>query len=129
MEEERETGKGTALETAIIFTGRLEELARFYQEGLELGGFNRSPRHLGLQVGPVYLGFDQVEQVRGGGGVTLWFTVDDLRSTYERLVLMGAGVVYPPSRKAGGAFLAAVYDPDGNMIGLSQRGGVDGAAD
>jgi predicted enzyme related to lactoylglutathione lyase len=126
MDQESSNVEGTALETAIIFTGRMEELARFYQEGLELGGFSRSPRHLGLQVGPVYLGFDQVEEVRGGGGVTLWFTVDDLKGTYERLVLMGAGVVYPPSRKAWGAYLAAVYDPDGNMIGLSQRGGVDG---
>ena len=125
MEEEQGTGLGTTLETAIIFTGRMEELARFYQEGLELGGFHRSPRHLGVQVGPVYLGFDQVEQVPGGGCVTLWFTVDDLQGTYERLVLMGAGVVYPPSRKPWGAYLAAVYDPDGNMIGLSQRGGVE----
>jgi predicted enzyme related to lactoylglutathione lyase len=128
MDEERGSAKGTALETAIIFTGRMEELARFYQEGLELGEFERSARHIGMQAGPVYLGFDQVEEVRAGGGVTLWFTVDDLRSTYERLVLMGAGVVYPPSRKAWGAYLAAVYDPDGNMLGLSQRGGADGEA-
>ena len=66
--------------------------------------------------------------VFGLGDITEWPT-RAARGTYERLVLMGAGVVYPPSRKLGNAFLAAVYDPDGNMIGLSQRGGVDGAAD
>lgn len=123
MDEASETVKGTALETAIIFTGRMEELAAFYQEGLELGEFDRSDRHMGTMVGPVYLGFDQVDEVGEGGGVTLWFTVDDIETTFERLVLMGAGVVYRPSRKAWGGFLAAVTDPDGNMIGLSQRGG------
>ena len=53
--------------------------------------------------------------------VTLWFTVDDIQSTYERLIELGALDRYAPTRKPWGAVLAAVYDPDGNMVGLSQR--------
>lgn len=45
---------GAALETVIIFTERMEELASFYQEALELGPFERSPNHMGCRVGPVY---------------------------------------------------------------------------
>jgi predicted enzyme related to lactoylglutathione lyase len=113
--------QGTALETVIISTTRLEELANFYQQALELGEFNLSPRHMGLQVGSVYLGFDQVDAPKGEGSVSLWFTVDDIETTFNRLVSMQARVGYAPTQKPWGAYLACVYDPDGNLIGLSQR--------
>ena len=113
----------TTLETAIVFTGRMEEMAEFYRKGLRLGPFERSPGHLGQQVGPIYLGFDQYDAAGDGreAGVTLWFTVDDLQATFERLVALGAPVRYPPTRKPWGAFLASVKDPDGNVLGLAQR--------
>jgi uncharacterized glyoxalase superfamily protein PhnB len=78
---------------------------------------------MGQPVGPVYLGFDQDDDHTSaeGLGVTLWFTVDDLQAAFDRLVTLGARVRYPPTQKPWGATLAAVYDPDGNMIGLSQR--------
>jgi predicted enzyme related to lactoylglutathione lyase len=78
---------------------------------------------MGQKVGHVYLGFDEADEVEGDGrsSVTLWFTVDDLQSTFDRLVAMGARVRYPPTRKPWGGFLASVYDPEGNMLGLSQR--------
>lgn len=109
------------METVIIFTTRMEELASFYQQALDLGEFNLSPGHMGLQAGPVYLGFDQVEEQKSGGGTTLWFTVDDINETFNRLLSMQAPVRYPPTRKPWGGYLAALYDLDGNMIGLSQR--------
>jgi lactoylglutathione lyase len=115
--------QGTHLETVIIFTERMEELAQFYREAFQLDEYESSPQHLGQQVGPVYLGFDQVDEAEGPapGGVTLWFTVDNIHATFGRLVAQGAKVRYPPTQKPWGAFLASVYDPDGNMIGISQR--------
>lgn len=114
--------QGTQLETVIIFTTRMEELAHFYEEALDIGPYKRSLQHLGCHVGSVYLGFDQVEESgMCKGGVTLWFTVDDIQVTFDRLTQMGAKVRYPPTRKPWGALLAAVYDLDGNMLGLSQR--------
>ncbi len=114
---------GAALETVIVFTTQMETLAAFYQEGLELGDFNRSPGHIGMAVGPVYLGFDQVEASMGTGGTTMWFTVDDVVASFERFVGLGATVRYEPTKKTWGAYLAALYDLDGNMFGLSERGG------
>lgn len=115
--------EGTRLGTVIIFTSRMEELARFYHEGLGLGPYESSPNHLGQQLGPIYFGFDQVERDPRGtdARVTLWFTVDDLQETFERLVSMGAEVGFPPTPKPWGAVLASVYDPDGNLLGLAQR--------
>lgn len=114
---------GASLETVIIFTERMEALAAFYQEALQLGPFERSPQHMGQQVGPCYLGFDQVDLVEGDAraSVSLWFTVDDIQATFDRLLDLGAKVRYAPTQKPWGGYLACVYDPDGNMLGLSQR--------
>ena len=115
---------GAALDTAMIFTTRMEELASFYQEGLGLEPFEATGAdHLGRQVGPTYLGFDQVDSVAGAPqtAVHLWFTVDDLQETFDRFVALDAEVRYPPTEKPWGGVLAAVHDLDGNIVGLSQR--------
>lgn len=111
------------LDTVIIFTTRMEDLAAFYQQALELGEPELSPGHMGFRGLGAYFGFDQVEEVGGQppGGVTLWFEVDDLEAAFERCVALGATVRYAPTEKPWGARLAALYDPDGNMLGLSQR--------
>lgn len=115
--------EGTRLETVIILTSRMEQLARFYHEGLGLGPYESSPSHLGQQLGQIYFGFDQLERDPSGtdARVTLWFTVDDLQETFDRLVSIGAKVGFPPTLKPWGAVLASVYDPDGNLLGLAQR--------
>ena len=114
---------GSRLETVIVFTARMEELADFYGRGLAIGPFERSPGHLGCQLGPVYFGFDQVEETAESSrsGITIWFTVDDLERTYERLLQLGGQSVSPPTEKPWGATLASVRDPDGNLLGLAQR--------
>ncbi len=111
-----------AIDTAVVFTVRMEELAAFYAAGFGLAEPNHSPGHIGYQVGPVYLGFDQVDRAdHEESAVTLWFRVDDLDATYARFVELGALSVYPPVDKPWGDRLAAVLDLDGNRIGLSQR--------
>ena len=123
MGQARDSQRGTNLETVIVFSERMEELAEFYREGLQLGSFDSSPRHLGQKLGQVYLGFDQVEDAGEGSetGTTLWFTVDDLQATFDRLVSLGAKVRYPPTEKPWGVRLASVHDPDGNVLGLAER--------
>ena len=111
-----------AIDTAIVFTSRMNELAAFYASGLQLCDPNHSPGHIGYQVGPVYLGFDQVDRESAEeSAVTLWFRVDDIEAAYARFIELGAASVYAPVDKPWGDRLAAVLDPDGNRIGLSQR--------
>jgi predicted enzyme related to lactoylglutathione lyase len=124
--ESSDNKKGSTLETVIIFTTHMEELAHFYQEALGIGPYERAPRHLGCHVGPIYLGFDQVDEMETtqvGSRITLWFAVDDIEKTYQRLISLGAQVRYPPTKKPWGVILASAHDPDGNIVGLSQRQG------
>lgn len=114
--------EGAQFDTAIIFTERMEELAHFYERALGIGPYEHSPGHMGFRIGEFYLGFDQVEEFESGSGrVSLWFSVVDIEETFNNLVEMGVKVRYPPTRKPWGATLAAVYDLDGNILGLSQR--------
>jgi len=110
------------LHTAIIQTGRLQEMADFYRRGLDLGEPLEEVDHLGFPLPNAYFGLDLVEEAPSPTGVvSLWFEVDDLQATFDKFVALGAGVKYPPTRKPWGARLAALYDPDGNVFGLTGR--------
>jgi predicted enzyme related to lactoylglutathione lyase len=112
------------LQTVIIQTGQMENMAEFYARGLELGeAAATGGDHLGYPLPNLYFGFDQVaESPPPSGVVSLWFEVDDIEATFRRFDKSGARVSYPPTEKPWGAVLAALYDPDGNLFGISQRG-------
>lgn len=111
------------LDTVIISTTRMKELVDFYQQGLQLGTpMSHGNNHLGFRLSGIYLGFDKIEEERQhNGAISLWFRVDNIEATFERLTELGARVKYPPTKKPWGDILAATFDPDGNTIGLAQR--------
>ncbi|MGD8456382.1 MAG: VOC family protein [Anaerolineales bacterium] len=111
-------------DTIIITSTDIESLASFYQRAFDLPEPNRQgDDHIGFPLGDIYFGFDRVEQPHQEypGPVSLWFRVDDLSAAFDHCVEIGAKVKYPPSKKPWGDTLAALYDPDGNLIGLAQR--------
>ena len=115
--------KNTILHTVIIKTKKMTELAEFYRQGLELSeAVPTGSNHLGFELSNIYFGFDQVEEASDPtGSVSLWFEVDDIVTTFDRFEKLGARIEYPPSQKPWGAYLAALYDLDGNIFGLAQR--------
>ncbi|MFQ5759281.1 MAG: VOC family protein [Candidatus Bathyarchaeia archaeon] len=119
-----ENKTNAVLDTVIIQTTRMKELAKFYHQDLQLEvPIPHGDDHLGFQLSGTYLGFDQVDKDRAmhPGAVSLWFRVDSIEAAFERLREIGAEVKYPPTKKPWGDVLAAVQDPDGNIIGLAQR--------
>lgn len=112
------------LQTVIIQTSQMIEMADFYGRGLELGEpAETGGDHLGFPLPNLYLGFDLVDAApQPSGVVSIWFEVQDIDATFKRFEKLGAKVKYPPSKKPWGAVLAALYDLDGNVFGLSQRG-------
>jgi catechol 2,3-dioxygenase-like lactoylglutathione lyase family enzyme len=112
------------LHTVIVQTSRMEKMADFYRRGLGL----KEPAatggdHLGFPLPNAYFGFDQVPKTPAASGViSLWFEVENINEIFSRFQELGAEVKYPPSEKPWGAVLAALYDPEGNVFGLTQRG-------
>lgn len=123
MGEETDLTKAI-LHTVIIQTSQLEKMAAFYGHGLQLGEATANGGdHLGFRLPNAYLGFDKVDAPpKPSGVISLWFEVEDIEATFKRFEEAGAKVKYPPSQKPWGAILAALYDPDGNLFGLTQRG-------
>ena len=119
-----ETAQPTDVDTVIIFTPDIAELAAFYRGAFHLGEPAASgPEHIGFRLPSLYLGFDHIDEgvQRIAGGASLWFRVDDLDVTYARLLESGARSRYAPMVKPMGERLASVYDPDGNVVGISER--------
>lgn len=122
--DEVENNTHAVLQTVIIQTAQMAKMAEFYAGGLELG----EPRatgsdHLGFPLSNLYFGFDQVsDPPKPEGVISLWFEVDDIEACFRRFEKFGARVNYPPTQKPWGAVLAALYDLDGNLFGISQRG-------
>ncbi|MCW3980176.1 MAG: VOC family protein [Candidatus Bathyarchaeota archaeon] len=119
-----DNGANVALDTVIICTTRMNELAEFYRLGLGLEEPKpQGKNHLGFQLQGTYLGFDKVEedQFLHPGAHSLWFTVNNIEEVFEHLKNIGAKVRYPPTKKPWGDTLAAVFDPEGNVVGLAQR--------
>lgn len=52
-----------------------------------------------------------------GGAVTFWH-VDDLQSTLDRLLAMGATAYEPLTHREAGFATASVVDPFGNVLGV-----------
>ena len=75
----------------------------------------------------MYLGFDRVDRDawKTPGPVSLWVRVRDIRAVYDRLLELGARPKFPPQEKPWGDVLAAVFDPDGNLLGLSASSSCD----
>jgi catechol 2,3-dioxygenase-like lactoylglutathione lyase family enzyme len=112
------------LQTVIIQTGLIKAMAEFYAHGLELGeAAATGGDHLGYPLPNLYFGFDLVDEAPPPSGVvSLWFEVDDIEETFKQFEESGVRVSYPPTKKPWGAVLASLYDPDGNLFGISQRG-------
>jgi predicted enzyme related to lactoylglutathione lyase len=120
----KENGTDATLDTVIICTTKMRELAEFYELGLQLQQpKSQGDNHLGFQLPEIYLGFDKVDRDRfaHSGAISLWFRVNNIEETFERFKELGAEAKYPPTKKPWGDVLAAIFDPDGNTIGLAQR--------
>lgn len=111
------------LDTAIIFTQSMQELADFYRQGLGYGGRDTtSPGHMGFRLeNGVYLGFDQVETDYQVSGVSLCFGVSGPDAAAGCFVAAGTAVRYGRKVLPNGDVLASYPDPDGDIFGLVER--------
>ena len=107
------------IEAVLLETTRLEVLRDFYRDGLGLEEPDTLEEgQVGFQIGEVYFGIEQVDEpTKPSGTVSVWFKVDDAGKVYERLLTLGGSVKDAPA-EADDEVIAAVWDPDGNAVGL-----------
>jgi predicted enzyme related to lactoylglutathione lyase len=54
----------------------------------------------------------------GPGGVVMYWHVDDIEATFQRLLSMGAEEYQPITPREAGFVTASVLDPFGNVLGI-----------
>ena len=109
------------MKVSAIFVrcGDLRKQAAFYRSVLALPEPTRADdEHTGFQLENTYLGFEG-DNRWSGEPVAVWFGVEDVDAMYRRFLDAGARPHVPPDPDASpGELLAAVRDPEGNVIGL-----------
>ena len=113
-----------AIDTVIVFAQDLSTLSQFYVSilGVDPDEVVEEEGHVGFDLGEIYLGFDQSDgSHQHPGAVSFWVRVDDLDGTYEKCLLLGAKPVIEPVERPWGDRLAAIKDPEGNIVGFSLR--------
>jgi uncharacterized glyoxalase superfamily protein PhnB len=113
-----------AIDTVIVFARSLQSLSKFYVSVLRVDEEEivEEEGHVGFELGDVYLGFDQSDgSHQHPGAVSFWVRVDDLDETYQRCLDLGATSMIEPVDRPWGDRLAAVKDPEGNVVGFSLR--------
>jgi lactoylglutathione lyase len=103
----------------------------FYRDTLGLSLKFESPGWSEFQTGATTLALHAVARAGGSGAATeagpvagtcsLGFSVEDIKSTYERLRQRGARFVMPPTEQRNeGIHLAVCLDPDGLPVSFAE---------
>ena len=113
----------------LIAVPDVEASSRWYQQALGLTSGHGGPNYERLLAGDelvLQLHDQEVEHHHGaivdpavpvGNGVLLWFAVDDLDGTVERIRALGAEVVMEPTENPGAGHREYwVRDPDGYTL-------------
>ena len=109
------------LQTIVLFVSDVERAARFYRDRLGLEEVYESDGRVALQCGSIRVLLHPTEEgARGASNVELYFQVDDVDDAISRLRSQGVGVLLDPTDEPWGERNAAVLDPDGYPIYLTQ---------
>lgn len=106
----------------LVPVSDVERAAEFYERILELPLLFKYPGTAFFDADGVRLYLATPDQADFDGRITIYFRVDDVTATFERLEAAGATVRERPEiahrDEAYDLWLAFVQDPDGNNIGL-----------
>lgn len=70
------------------------------------------------ELGIIDSRFQPKDAKAGPGGAVLFWHVDDVKASFEKLLSMGAKVYEPIIAREAGFITASVVDPFGNVLGI-----------
>src|SRR5690348_13831205 len=104
----------------------LEAAKRWYTEFLGVEPYFQRPGYCEFRIGDYqhelglidskYAPFDT--QIQVPAGVIMYWHVDDINATFDRLLSMGAKQLDAPRERGAGFTTASVVDPFGNVLGI-----------
>ena len=114
------TNQLLGLRTAIYHVTNLLEATEWYAALLGTRPYFEEPYYVGFNVGGYEMGLVPEEnpgekRVRS---VDTYWGVMDIQAMYDRLLEHGATMCEPPTNVGSGIFVASVYDPWGNVLGI-----------
>jgi predicted enzyme related to lactoylglutathione lyase len=95
----------------------IEKAKAFYGKFLDKDSYVASPYYVGYRVGNLEVGLDPNSTV----GPIAYTDVEDIKSSLQAMVKVGAEVVQDVKEVGGGLLIAQVKDADGNVVGLRQQ--------
>ncbi|MFB7574795.1 VOC family protein [Streptomyces sp. NPDC056165] len=113
------------LTTVSFWTADLEAAKTWYTDLLGIGPYFERPGYAEFRLGDYQHELGLIDSryapagsATGAGGAVVYWHVDDVSATLERLLSMGAKEYQPPTDRGAGFVTAAVTDPFGNVLGF-----------
>jgi len=112
--------------TISYWAADLEAAKRWYTELLGIEPYFQRPGYCEFRIGDyqhelgliesIYAPFDT--QIQVPAGALMYWHVDDINDTFNRLLSMGAKQLEAPTERGAGFITASVVDPFGNILGI-----------
>ncbi|MFJ5900902.1 VOC family protein [Streptomyces sp. NPDC093064] len=113
------------LTTVSFWTADLEAAKTWYTDLLGIGPYFERPGYAEFRLGDYQHELGLIDSryapagsATGPGGAVVYWHVDDVSATLERLLSMRAKEYQPPTDRGAGFVTAAVTDPFGNVLGF-----------
>jgi predicted enzyme related to lactoylglutathione lyase len=113
------------LTTVSIYADDLEAASRWYAEFLGIEPYFRVPGYIEFRIGDYEHELGIIDRKHapagassGPGGEIVFWHVDDLAATVDRLIALGATEYEPITDRGHGFVTASVVDPFGNVLGV-----------
>lgn len=113
------------LTTVSFYAADLEAAKKWYAEFLGSDPYFQVPGYIEFRLGDYQheLGIIDSRYVPGGqtsgpAGAVVYWHVDDVKATFEKLLALGAKEHGAPTERGEGFVTASVVDPFGNILGI-----------
>ncbi|MGG3670571.1 glyoxalase [Bacillus cereus] len=113
------------LTTVSFWTNNLADAKKWYAELLGSEPYFERPGYVEFRIGDYQheLGlidslYAPVGTVTGPAGAIVYWHVDDVTATFNKLLSMGAKEYEVPTERSVGFITASVVDPFGNILGI-----------
>ena len=108
------------LRTAIYQVSDMVAATQWYSQLLGMEPYFNEPFYVGFNVGGFELGLQPEENPPASKplSVATYWGVEDVESTFARLLSLGAVAYEQPTDVGSGIVVAAATDPWGNVVGI-----------